>query len=120
MTIEKLLSHHAVLIRNIHARERQTVEAPSRLRMLFSVILRHNSIQNSELLNHFGIDIRKKSVLDAITIRKFLETRLRIITYAINLDIVRCKLTQSVLQLDQLRAAVRSPHNRAVKDNNRL
>jgi len=118
VTVEELVADDALLVRYVDARKRQTVEgAASRL---FSVVRGDQGVEDAELPDDRRVGVREEVVGYAILVREGLELLLGVIADAVDAYALLFEEVQIVLQLDQLRAAVRSPDGRAEEDDDRL
>ena len=77
-------------------------------------------IQDAEALDHRGIFVGEEIVSDPAVLGEALERVLAIVADAIDLVSGGIEFFDLLLQLDQLRDAVGSPHGRAIKDDGRL
>ena len=107
VTVKELLCDHAVLVGHVDSRERHTVEALPR--RLLRVVWRDERVEDAELPDDRRAFIRQEVVGHLVLIGERQELLLAVIADSVDADTGVLEEVQVVLQLDQLRAAVRSP-----------
>ena len=116
--MKKFFGDDPIPIRYIHARERKAVVATPTA--CLRIVRRDQRIKNAKLPNDRRISIRQQVVRHVVAVSERPKLLFAIVAHTIDTNILRFEQRQVILQLDQLRAAVRSPDRGTVEHNDRF